>query len=818
MSFGFSVGDFLTVIELVNKVRKDFAGAPDQFQHISNELRCLDHAIRDIDVLLFGQDLTQAQEKRLCDITDNCRLILEDTLRTLNGYSTLKSRGDGISGKAKRVWKRLQWEPDDIRELRSRIALSITYLNSFIEGFNLDNVVRLVKGQDRLVERQNQQEQQEILDWLTPINYSAQQSDFIRRRQAGTGQWLLDSPEYQHWVATKKGALFCPGIPGAGKTILTSIVVDNLLDLYRADNSVGICYIFLNFRRKDEQKLDDLMASLLKQLAHNRPALPSGSVKLLHDRHKKTRTRPSFDELCQALCSVISEYSRVFVVIDALDECQIADNCRSNFISELLNLSSGLEVNVFATSRGIPEITSRFIVGGAGVREIRASDHDIVRYVDGNLSHLPGFVSRDINLQIEIKQSIVQCVDGMFLLAQLHLDSLRGKPSRKAVRTALSKLAKGSAGAYDIAYDDAMARITGQLLDQKDLALQTLSWITSAKRPLTTEELRHALGVELNETEFDEDNLSDLQDIVSSCCGLVTIDEQNDIIRLVHYTTQEYFDRTRTLWFPFAESEVAKTCVTYLSFDAFGSGMCENDPEFEQRLLSYPLYDYASRYWGIHTYLVSDYQFCFAFLTMTSKVSACSQALLAVKRWPSETSYSQRVPLQMNGLHLAAFFGLREAVRKIDSKATGERGRGETPLHYAAKNGHEAVVRLLLKSGVEIDSKAMGELGRGETPLHYAAENGHEAVVRLLLDNGAEIDLGGTGKWGETPLHYAAENGHEAVMRTVDRCYWRHQPRDHGSIIPKSVLRLNRRVSMEPYAVNNGQEAVARLLREKAAR
>lgn len=37
MSFGFSVGDFLAVIELANKVRKDFAGAPEQFKHISNE-------------------------------------------------------------------------------------------------------------------------------------------------------------------------------------------------------------------------------------------------------------------------------------------------------------------------------------------------------------------------------------------------------------------------------------------------------------------------------------------------------------------------------------------------------------------------------------------------------------------------------------------------------------------------------------------------------------------------------------------------------------------------------------------------------------
>jgi len=68
----------------------------------------------------------------------------------------------------------------------------------------------------------------QVLDWLTPINYGPQQSDFINRQQPGTGQWLLDSEEFQTWLNTDKKTLFCPGIPGAGKTTLTSIVVDYL--------------------------------------------------------------------------------------------------------------------------------------------------------------------------------------------------------------------------------------------------------------------------------------------------------------------------------------------------------------------------------------------------------------------------------------------------------------------------------------------------------------------------------------------------------------------------------------------------------------
>ena len=141
----------------------------------------------------------------------------------------------------------------------------------------------------------NRQEDLEILDWLTPIDYTNQQCDLINRRQRGTGQWLLDSPEFKTWMDTKKQTLFCPGIPGAGKTILTSIVVDDLCNRFQ-DGSVGIAYIYCNFRR--QEKADDLLASLLKQLAQGRPSIPESFKSLYgkhNDKHENKRTRTLFD-------------------------------------------------------------------------------------------------------------------------------------------------------------------------------------------------------------------------------------------------------------------------------------------------------------------------------------------------------------------------------------------------------------------------------------------------------------------------------------------------------------------------------------------
>jgi hypothetical protein len=263
-------------------------------------------------------------------------------------------------------------------------------------------------------------ERSTILDWLTPIDYYAQQSDFINRRQAGTGQWLLDSLEFQTWLQADKQSLFCPGIPGAGKTVLTSIVVDELTARFTNDDSIGIAYVYCNFRRTAEQKAEDLLSSLLKQLSQGRPSLPE-SVKALYDKHKEKRTRPSVDEISGALHSVAAMYAKVFIMIDALDECQTSDGCRSRILTEISNLNSKCGTNFFGTSRFIPEITGKF--GRSLSLEIRASKADIEMYLEGNMPRLTAFDDWNEQLREEIKTSISDAVDGMYVI-----DNTRNQP------------------------------------------------------------------------------------------------------------------------------------------------------------------------------------------------------------------------------------------------------------------------------------------------------------------------------------------------------------------------------------------------------
>ena len=220
-----------------------------------------------------------------------------------------------------------------------------------------------------------------------------------------------------NWVSQSNQVLFCSGIPGAGKTICAAIVINELYTKFQNDASVGIAYIYCNFRRNTEQKAVDLLASLLKQFAQKSPSVPQ-SLRRLYEHHRSKQTRPSFDEVLQALQAVIPEYSRAFVVIDALDECQDADGDRKRLLPGLFSLQAKTGACLLATSRSIREIEKEF-KGRSTQLEIHASDYDLQRYIDGNMIGLPSFVLRRPDLQKEVKGAIISSVDGMYALCML---------------------------------------------------------------------------------------------------------------------------------------------------------------------------------------------------------------------------------------------------------------------------------------------------------------------------------------------------------------------------------------------------------------
>jgi hypothetical protein len=150
----------------------------------------------------------------------------------------------------------------------------------------------------------------------------------------------------------------------------------------------------------------------LKQLIKGLPFLPE-SMKNLYEHHKNRQSRPSIEEICEVLQSVAVNYTKTFIIIDALDECQASDGGREKLLLAIFELQAKSGVNVFATSRFIPEIVRKF-EGGISL-EIRASSHDVQKFLDGKMSELRPFVLRNFLLQEDIRTAITETADGMYV-------------------------------------------------------------------------------------------------------------------------------------------------------------------------------------------------------------------------------------------------------------------------------------------------------------------------------------------------------------------------------------------------------------------
>jgi peptidoglycan hydrolase CwlO-like protein len=96
-----------------------------------NRVRSLSIVLQDVEVVLSEPDLNTQQKTELREIADGCLNVLKKLEKTLDKYGELKSGSGSIGKRIKRVWKRLKWEPEDIKELRSRIVANVTLLNTF---------------------------------------------------------------------------------------------------------------------------------------------------------------------------------------------------------------------------------------------------------------------------------------------------------------------------------------------------------------------------------------------------------------------------------------------------------------------------------------------------------------------------------------------------------------------------------------------------------------------------------------------------------------------------------------------------------------
>ena len=377
-----------------------------------------------------------------------------------------------------------------------------------------------------------------------------------------------------------------------------------------------------------------------------------------------------------------------------------------------------------------------------------------------------------------------------FLLAQLHIDSLRDKTSTKLIKKALEALPKGS-NALDGAYRGAMQRVDDQMEGFRILAKQLLGWLTYSERLMTIEEVQHALAIEPGTPDFDEDNLGDIDEVVGFCAGLVIVDEETQVIRLAHYTTQEFFRRNGDSILASARQEIAISCLTYLLYDKFGAGWTheaeqENnfggdkwrigelygwqsfDPVEAQE---YPFLKYASRYWATHARTCEQQNVKALTMSLAKDERRVSSAGQVIFSMDLNTHYLHKTKLRpLTAMHVFAYLGYPEMIVELLSHGFEVNSKDfvhRTPLWYAAHQGHEAVVELLLsQSHIEVNSKDDSD----DTALHVAAALGHEATVKLLISH-TDLDVNLGDIFDRTALHEAIRYGHASIVELLLGCF-----------------------------------------------
>ncbi|KAK4452241.1 ankyrin repeat-containing domain protein [Podospora aff. communis PSN243] len=681
----------------------------------------------------------------------------------------LAAKLDPSTGRLKAAGRALMWVVDrnEVEEVLTRIERLKSSISLALQSdhFELTLAVKQgltdVKGDVRKVlsdaaTKRDDQKFQQVTAWLSSVDCKARHVDSLSRWQPGTGAWFLSHPRFQQWlVGDTDRILWCSGLPGAGKTTLAAMVVDWISSRHIQDQQAVVGYLYCNYKEAGHQTPEAMLGSLLRQVILHRGCLP----KDLEDA-STTANPPDLEMLSRVLAQEAEGHSKIFFVIDALDECSDSNMERTTLLGELEILPANFRILV--TSRHTRTMAEN--LRHATHIDISATADDVQRYVmtrvKKDLSAIPRLLS-DKCLVEEIANAIVAKSEGMFLLAQLHMNNLSKKLTIRQVRSTLGSLPKE----LDATYDQAMERIRGQSDAQAALACRVLYWVVSSMRPMKADELRHALAVEPGDEGPDEDGLYETGQLVSSCAGLVTIDEGSTEIRLVHYTAQSYFEGPGMALLQAPPSMIANICLTYLSFHQFTEPPCQSfDDDRRVRQKQHPFLEYAAQHWADHARDDWSPDVRKLILSLLSNGFSILNILLFNSRYVDDDwsrAFGGSGDLNLSPLHVVALFGVNSVVERIllggadvNAKAEG----WETPLHLAAKAGHQQMVLTLLKAGADVNAKN----DKGQGPLDVAARRGLQGVVQVLINAGADRDNRGGPRYNdsEPALHQAVSYGH----------------------------------------------------------
>ena len=346
----------------------------------------------------------------------------------------------------------------------------------------------------------------------------------------------------------------------------------------------------------------------------------------------------------------------------------------------------------------------------------------------------------------------------------LQVQAILNEPTLGDMKEALARIPLG----LNDALGSTLSRIRNQPDGRRRMGLNTLMWISHAKRPLLINELSEALAIRSGDSLLNRDSQPRPGVLTDCCMGLVTVDEKTSEVRLVHFSVQEYLHANQSVFFPDAEKIIAEACITYSLFDVFGKDNgCRSDRyEIEDLVINHPFVKYASRYWGIHAQCANNESVDELALDLlrSSRHRACSYQLVQFVRGRKERYWDSNEASSCKPLTLAAFFGLDRLVKRLfdNGEATVDEmtSIGSTALIEATSEGNRTMADLLLSRNADVTRQNWYG-----TALHCTAEAGNAACIPQLIAAGLSVDF--RDQYGRTSFHCATISGQMETMKVL---------------------------------------------------
>ncbi|KAJ3497611.1 hypothetical protein NLG97_g1762 [Lecanicillium saksenae] len=616
-----------------------------------------------------------------------------------------------------------------------------------------------------------------ITEWLSAPDPSSNLNKARELYQHGTGQWLLDSHRYQSWMGSPSSFLWLYGIPGCGKTILSSTVIANLQQQDRPSRS--LLYFYFDFTDTTKRSTENAVRSLICQLYHKQAATRE-ILKSVYEKTAKFGTKPGIQMLITTLKAMLDNCETAWIVLDGLDECETRDQHATDGVMRWIEQDIKSTIQSWADEERIIPLQSNLVAD------------DIGAYIDTAVSQIDRWRKRP-DIQESIKTTLKSKADGMFRWVSCQLDTLKTCLDPARVHYTLATLPQ--------TLDETYARILQRLpFEYKPTARRLLQLLTYSKRPLTIEEAVDAIAVEPGSScRFDPEYRMPIpEEITRYCSSLVSLVIMNDEFRntqiielqLAHFSVQEYLrssrvDPAEAMHFGQrqAAEDLTNLCLSYLLVikpppvvkqlpERFSPttpvadiplGIFNDlDEQLQQLKEDYPFAEFSARYW---------YDFANILESSTGKVLEIVEEYFSNNR--ALTLGYLLPPLEEDAfddymrvppLYYAACVGLKHSVcllLKMNADVNATNGHRSTALHVASLEGHYGIVQMLIQHGADVNAVDESHL----TALVYASSKGHLAIVELLIDNGAKVNIQ-CGDYGDA-LYAASGEGHEDIVEAL---------------------------------------------------